>query len=198
MTPDASRPQRRAQRREELLDNTVALIRREGPLVSMDRIAAECGVTKPIIYRYFGDREGLVKEVARKLVAEFTIEMCRALGPATGPRQHLMATMDSFLAVVERETNLYRFINHHTSVERRDLFGRLVAEQFAADMEHRLRDTDVPAGAPRTWGHALVGILHYASDWWTAEPTLTRAELVDQLMAMVWNGLANVGTEGRS
>lgn len=192
----ASPPPRRIQRRNELLDSTVALIRRDGPLVSMDRIAAECGVTKPIIYRYFGDREGLVKEVACRLVVEFGTEMHQALGPVTGPRAHLRATMDAFLTVVERETNLYRFINHHTSAERRDLFGRLVAEQFIAELDRRM--PTAPPGASRTWGYALVGILHYASDWWTEEHTMTRAELVDHLMSLVWNGLANVGLEGRT
>jgi hypothetical protein len=129
-------------------------------------------------------------------VAEFSTEMHQALGPVTGPRQHLRATMDAFVTVVERETNLYRFINHHTSVERRDLFGRLVAEQFIAELDRRLRDT-VPPGASRTWGYALVGILHYASDWWTEERSMTRTELVDHLMSLVWDGLANVGTQGR-
>jgi AcrR family transcriptional regulator len=189
--------QRRAKRRTELLDSTVALIRRDGPLVSMDRIAAESGVTKPIIYRYFGDRESLVKEVACRLVAEFSLEMMQAAGPASGPREHLRATMDAFLTVVERETNLYRFVNHHTSAERRDLFGRLVAEKFIAGLERGTRHVTVPPDAPRTWGYALVGILHYASDWWTDERSMTRAELVDHLMALVWNGLANVGADGR-
>jgi AcrR family transcriptional regulator len=160
--------------------------------VSMDRIATECGVTKPIIYRYFGDRDGLVKEVACRLVAEFATEMHQAIAPTTTARGQLAATMDAFLSVVERETNLYRFINHHTSIERRDLFGRLVAEQFAAGMDHWLQGASVPPAAARTWGYALVGILHFASDWWSGEPTLSRAELVDQLMTLVWDGLGHV------
>lgn len=187
-----SRLVRRTQRRAELLDSTVALIRREGPLVSMDRIAAECGVTKPIIYRYFGDREGLVREVACRLVGEFASEMHNATGNTTSARAHLAATMDAFLSVVERESNLYRFINHHTSIERRDLFGRLVAERFATDFGHWLRGASVPQEAAHTWGYALVGILHFASDWWTGERSLTRADLVDQLMALVWDGLGHV------
>jgi AcrR family transcriptional regulator len=197
MESTVSRPARRAQRRAELLDRTLALIRREGPLVSMDRIAAECGVTKPIIYRYFGDREGLVREVACRLVAEFAVEMHKAVAPTTGPRAQLAATLDAFLSVVERETNLYRFINHHTSIERRDLFGRLVAEQFANEFDHWLRGATVPPGAARTWGYALVGILHFASDWWSDEPTLSRPELVDHLMTLVWDGLGHVPYPGR-
>jgi AcrR family transcriptional regulator len=192
-----TRPQRRAQRRAELLDSTVALIRREGPLVSMDRIAAECGVTKPIIYRYFGDRDGLVKEVACRLVAEIGRELQGVLGPATSTRERLAATMDAFLAVVEKETNLYRFLNHHTSVERRDLFGRLIAEQFTAELEPRLRESALPAAAARPWAYALVGVLHFAGDWWTNERTMSRAELVDHLMVLVWDGLASLSPEPR-
>jgi AcrR family transcriptional regulator len=187
---------RRAERRAELTDRTIELIRRDGPLVSMDRIAAECGVTKPIIYRYFGDREGLVREVACRLVAEFTREMARVSVPPAQAREHLAATMDAYLAVVEREANLYRFINHHTSVERRDLFGRLMAEQFAAALRHRLRHTAVPEAASRTWGYALVGILHNASDWWSDEQAMSRSEVVEHLMTLVWNGLANVPVTG--
>ena len=35
----------------------------------MDQIAAGCGVTKPIIYRHFGDRDGLVMAMAVRFVA---------------------------------------------------------------------------------------------------------------------------------
>jgi AcrR family transcriptional regulator len=188
-------PRRRAERRAELLRTTLALIRREGPRVSMDRIAAESGVTKQIIYRYFGDREGLVREVACCLVAEFSNEMLSATGPGDGPRQRLTATMDAFLAVVERESNLYRFINHYTSVERRDLFGRLLAEQFAAEFERRLSESPVPVEAARPWAYALVGILHFASAWWSGEGDMPRDELVEHLMALVWNGLGNMPAE---
>jgi AcrR family transcriptional regulator len=193
----SSRPVRRAQRRVELLDSTLALIRRDGPFVSMDRIAAECGVTKPIIYRYFGDRQGLVREVSCRLVAMFATEMNHAVTGATTARSHLAATMDAYLAVVERETNLYRFINHHTSIERRDLFGRLLAEQFTAGFDFWLRGSSTPPEAARTWASALVGILHNASDWWAGEHTMTRAELVGHLMALVWDGLGHVPYDDR-
>jgi hypothetical protein len=42
-----------------------------------------------------------------------------------------------------------------------------------------------------------VGILHFASDWWSGEPTLSRAELVDQLMTLVWEGLGHIPYDDR-
>src|SRR6266508_3048551 len=45
----------REERREELLDAAERAIRRIGPQASMEELAAEAGITKPILYSHFGD-----------------------------------------------------------------------------------------------------------------------------------------------
>jgi len=50
---------RRERRREELLDVADRVIQRRGVAVSMDEIASEAGITKPVLYRHFGDKDGL-------------------------------------------------------------------------------------------------------------------------------------------
>ena len=82
--PSAPRPapttsDRRALRRQELLDVAVGVIRDEGPDASMDRIASACGVTKPIIYRHFGDRAGLIEAIGLQFVSGLAM-----LGRETG------------------------------------------------------------------------------------------------------------------
>ena len=47
-------------RREQLLNAADRVVQREGPGASMNAIAAEAGITKPILYRHFGDRNGLI------------------------------------------------------------------------------------------------------------------------------------------
>ncbi|MER3452812.1 MAG: TetR/AcrR family transcriptional regulator, partial [Acidimicrobiia bacterium] len=49
----------RQARAEALLDTAIEVIRREGPACSIDDVAAAVGVTRPVIYRYFGSRDGL-------------------------------------------------------------------------------------------------------------------------------------------
>src|SRR5437763_1568648 len=70
---------RRAERRTELLEAAVRAIRRVGPTVSMDAIAAEAGVTKPIIYRHFGDRVGLASALAEQFGSQLVAELDHAL-----------------------------------------------------------------------------------------------------------------------
>lgn len=55
--------------RAQLVDAAIRIIERYGASVSMDDIAAEAGVSKPKLYRYFGDKAGLNGAVAAKLGA---------------------------------------------------------------------------------------------------------------------------------
>lgn len=45
-------------RRRELLEAAERIVLRDGPDASMNAIAAEAGITKPILYRHFGDKGG--------------------------------------------------------------------------------------------------------------------------------------------
>ncbi len=187
----------RARRREELRDAAIALVRRDGPIVSMDQIAAECGITKPIIYRHFGDREGLILEMAMRFVDEL-IDVLQPLSANQGPvRALLVGAIDAYLALIERDTNLYRFLSDQVGAHR-DLLARLIAEQIAMVIEQRLVQADLPTDGARPWAYGLVGMVHFAGDWWSEDKAITRAELVDRLSLLLWDGLASLDLDGRT
>src|ERR1700743_3297386 len=55
--------QHKVERRNELVDGTLEAIRTRGRDVSMDEIAAEIGVSKTVLYRYFVDKNDLTTAV---------------------------------------------------------------------------------------------------------------------------------------
>ena len=57
----------REARRSELVDATIRAIRRHGPGVGMDDIAAEAGTSKTVVYRHFDDRAGLYRAVVARI-----------------------------------------------------------------------------------------------------------------------------------
>lgn len=59
--------EQRAAQRSELLASAMDSIRARGPELSLDDIAADSGVSKPVIYGHFGDRLGLADAVAVEL-----------------------------------------------------------------------------------------------------------------------------------
>jgi AcrR family transcriptional regulator len=102
-SPTAAETQelRRELRRVELLDAADRVIRRSGPGVSMDEIASEAGVTKPILYRHFGDKDGLYEALAQRYVDELMHELDRD-SKAGDARDRLASRIDAYLSYVER------------------------------------------------------------------------------------------------
>src|SRR5512139_1472828 len=68
--------------RETLLAAAERLIRKRGPDVSLDAIAVEAGVTKPILYRGVGDRDALVHALALRLSARMADQARRLVAEA--------------------------------------------------------------------------------------------------------------------
>ena len=188
------RDTRRLARREELLDAAVEVIRRDGPAVSMESIAAAAGVTKPIVYRHFGDRSGLVAALAKRFSDDLMGALQASLLREAQPRELLVGTIDAFLAFVEKEPNLYRFVVQHDDGGAEEMTGfvRQVAQQVALVMGERLRELGHDSGAAEPWAYGLVGMVHFAGDWWVERRAMPRARLVEYLTALVWDGLASL------
>lgn len=186
----------RESRRRELLDAADRVIRRDGPSASMDTIATEAGITKPILYRHFGDKGELFRLLAERYVEPVMGALLPALSQPAAARTRLWAAIDVYLAFIEAEPQTYRFLMHRALGEQQQAratvsdfilrVGRAVAAAIAVELE-RTGQSDAPAEA---WGHGLVGMVQVAGDWWLQEGTMAREEFVDHLVALAWNGLA--------
>src|SRR2546423_9774671 len=98
----ATLSQRRQARRDELVDAALRSIRELGPDVSMEQIAAEAGVTKPILYRHFGDKDGLCEAVAQNVLGEMMAEMARTLTLTDPAGPHVIArTLDLYFKLAQ-------------------------------------------------------------------------------------------------
>jgi AcrR family transcriptional regulator len=189
---------RRAARRLELLDAADRAVRRDGPAASMDRIAAEAGIAKPILYRYFGDKGGLYKALAERYVAAIVDELRRSWVQRDDPRALIAATIDSYLAFIEREREAYRFLMHRAVAERPEAqatvgeFIRQIANEVALVLGEELRRFGLDSGAAEPWAHGIVGMVHLAGDRWLEHRTMPRAALVDYLVSLLWNGFAGL------
>jgi AcrR family transcriptional regulator len=182
----------KAERREQLLDAAIDVVRSDGPNVSMDQIAAACGVTKPIVYRHFGDRDGLVMAMALRFVSALVGALTPQLARRDDARQLLTSTIDAYLRLIERDTNLYRFLSANEP-DKRDLVASLIAEEVAVVLERYLDAADLDATAAKPWAYGLVGMVHFTGDWWARTKTPKRSVIVDQLTTLLWSGFDGIG-----
>lgn len=177
-------------------------LRAGGADVSMERIANAAGVTKPILYRHFGDREGLVRAMADRFADQLRADITTSLlGPAEDPRDLLRATIDSYLAFVERDPDVYRFIISAALSEagRQDdalgTFIRQIGADVAGVLGERLREAGADSGPAEPWAHGMIGMVHQAGDWWLERRTMPRERLVTYLVDLLWSGLAIYASE---
>lgn len=175
-----------AQRRRDLVESTLRAIRRHGPAVGMDEVAAEAGTSKTVIYRHFGGRTGLYSAVVES-VHEFIWSRLRhhisedTLEPAVLVRE----LTDTYLALVERDPHIYQFVITRplgdSPVEDpvSGITGR-IGNEVAEAFRTWLRTNGLDARAANTWGHGVVGFVWAIADKWiTTGHQRPRADIVD-------------------
>jgi AcrR family transcriptional regulator len=186
----------RASRRQELLDAAHRVIRRDGPAVSMDDVAAEAGITKPILYRHFGNKGGLYKALAERYVWALLTERRRIVQDETDPHLRLRATIDAYLAFVEQDPQVYRFLAQHAFYERPEAqaaltdYIRTLAGDVAAELDEGLKRAGGNRAAAQPWAFGIIGLVQMATDWWLEDRSMSRTEFVDHLTNLLWTGLS--------
>ncbi|HYI46517.1 MAG TPA: TetR/AcrR family transcriptional regulator [Actinomycetota bacterium] len=188
--------EQRAGRRQELLDAAHRVIRRDGPTASMDDVAAEAGITKPILYRHFGNKGGLYKALAERYVWALLTERRRIVQDQTDPHLRLRATIDAYLAFVEQDPQVYRFLAQHAFYERPEAqaaltdYIRTLAGDVAAELDEGLKRAGGNRAAAQPWAFGIIGLVQMATDWWLEDRSMSRAEFVDHLTNLLWTGMS--------
>ncbi|GAA0491343.1 TetR family transcriptional regulator [Streptomyces sp. NPDC046215] len=193
-----------ARRRKELLEAADRVVLRDGPGASMNAIAAEAGITKPILYRHFGDKGGLYRALAARHTDALLDGLRTALDAPAARRDRVESTLDTYLAAIEAQPQVYRFLMHPADEEQSSEKGfdvgrhsapmlRRMGEELAKVIAERV---DLGPGSDelaRAWGHGIVGMMHAAGDWWLRERPFPRAHLVRHLTDLLWGRLASAG-----
>jgi AcrR family transcriptional regulator len=195
MTRDLLRDQRREARRAQLLEDAIEAIREVGPGVTMEQLARRGGVTKPILYRHFRDRDGLVSAIADQFSAQLLASVQSALSSSAEPRALLEGTVDAYLAFIERDPALYRFLlqqvaNPTTGLVQINPLVDTISRQVAVVIGEQLRGLGLDSGGAVPWAYGIVGMVYQAGDWWLDDRTMPRERLTGYLTTLLWGGLS--------
>jgi AcrR family transcriptional regulator len=179
--------------REQLILQVAGQVFAEGGYerASMDRIAELAGVSKPMLYAYFGSKEGLYVAYIERTGGELVQRLVRADRGENGDRPQsgrLRAVIGEFLAFVEEHrdgwTVLFRELNSRQPLAEQvaQLRGQIVGEV------RRMLEGDTAAGgaragltAPASEGvaEAIVGAGEALANWWLRKPDVPRDEIID-------------------
>lgn len=174
------------QRRQELIEAALRAIRLNGPMVGMDEIAHEATTSKPVIYRHFGDRNGLYSAIVDVVSERIWLDLDLADPAKADPREVVRALANTYLKLVEQDPEIYQFVISRPSGECGEpplsgittRIGNRVSELFR---DWLLRNGLDPEPA-NIWGHGVVGFTRaVAARWIVTKFRRPRAEAVDYI-----------------
>ena len=154
----------------------------------MVAIAAEAGITKPVLYRHFGDKGGLYAALADRYTERLLGDLREALQAPGTRRQRVERTIDAYLAAIERMPQVYRFLVHSDEAAPAQSQVRSFTRRLSTLLAEGIgAESGIPGQGVRalTWAHGIVGMVQAAGDWWLESAPCSRAELVDELTALL-------------
>jgi AcrR family transcriptional regulator len=160
---------------------------------SMDEIADASQVSKPLLYAYFGSKEGLYVAYIHRTGRQLLDRLARTPRPEGDTVACLRKAIAEFLAFVEeyRDGWIVLFSEMTASKPLADEVAEL--RNRIADAVREMLDTDLRSHAgPASAGlaHAIVGAGESLANWWLEHPAVPRAEVADWYEAVVQSALA--------
>jgi AcrR family transcriptional regulator len=186
-------------RRDELLAAADRVVQRDGSAASMNLIAAEAGITKPILYRHFGDKGGLYRALAARHTDRLLLRLRAALTTRGGLTARTRATVEAYLAAVEEQPQVYRFLMERAAAEDVDVRGQVLGfvrrfgDELAAGLRAEPTLNPISPARAQVWAHGIAGMVQAAGDWWLDHPDVPREVVADELIALMF-GEFGLGT----
>lgn len=175
----------------------MAAIRRVGPDVSVDELAAEAEVSKPVLYAEFGDKYGIGEAIAVELTQRSERRLIESLaGP--GPLEVtkvLRLGVDEFIDIVSNDPEIYLFIVRSIRTNDRGLLDNALVRALLARFE-LVAGVLAPEADPallRVVAHGTFGFMVASVESWRASQAPPREELVDSLVAVLAGGFHAIG-----
>jgi AcrR family transcriptional regulator len=181
------------ERREQLLVVGRSLFAERGyEATSVEEIAAQAGVSKPVVYEHFGGKEGLYAVVVDREMSTLLSMVTSAL---TGghPRELLEQAALALLDYIESSTDGFRILVRDSPVaQSTGTFASLISDiatqvEDILGVEFAQRGFD-PKLAPM-YAQMLVGMTALTGQWWLEVRSPPKAEVAAHLVNLSWNGL---------
>jgi len=164
---------------------------------SIEEVAQQAGVSKPIVYEHFGAKEGLYAAVVDREMDHLVARVIEGVS-AGSPRERFEAAVLAFLTYAQEEPAGFAVLVRDSptgSAARRGLtrviddLAQRVGDVFRAEFERAGYD---PKVAP-IYANALIGMVTQAGQWWAAEGRRFSLDHVARhVAALGWMGLRHL------
>ena len=174
------------------------VLSKDGPDLPMDAVAAEAGVTKPVLYRYFADKAALVRalgEYASSLLQLRLVPALTAEGPAMA---RIRGAVGAYFAIIDENPELYWLLARHGGADSSPGPGvvarqkEFIATTLTGVYGDYLRTFGLDSGAAEPWAFGITGLVQSTGEWWLDRRSMSRAQVTDYVSQLIWWALTGV------
>lgn len=188
---------------EQTLEAAHSLFAERGyAAVTMEEIAAAVGVTKPLLYNYFGNKERLYIACMERAGDALIATIAEAVGKTENPGDALGAGVRAFFAFLDSDRSAWAVLFDETLPQAGEVFERvaayrgqildLVSASLLAQLPMRRREAaQVEVEALST---ALLGASEALARWWLRTEAISAEQAAELLISTVEPGLRERST----
>jgi len=174
-------------RRELIVDAAERVFAGRDPAnVTLEEVASAAGVSRALVYNYFGDKGGVVAALYFRSFERLDSELAQTLAVGGNGPHRIRAVVECYLRFASENLATWRLIatteaGAHPEVQRarRTRFERM-GEAWGGGAEAHII------------AHAVVGLLESATIGWLEGSTLELESATEVIHRMVWLGLSGV------
>jgi AcrR family transcriptional regulator len=189
---------RAPERRAQLLTVARRVFGRNGfHSVSMDTVAKEAGVTKPILYDHFPSKKDLYLALLDSDLENLQQRVREALDSPIGNRERIRAGFQAYFDFVDEHAEGFQLLMQETvgtDREFRDLV-RKVRDGFLeaiTDLIERESKGLLDRSKAETVALGLIGMVETVAQREPGGPKERRQSAVDTLVQLAWTGITNL------
>jgi AcrR family transcriptional regulator len=186
----------RAERRRQFVEAALRVLESGGTDLQMEAVAAEAGVTKPVLYRYFADKAALVDALAERgsqILLSRLMPAINSDGPALA---RIREAVGAYFAVIDEHPNLYWLLARRPGTDgarasaERD--KELISTTLTAVISDALRRFGLGSGGAEPWAHGITGLVQSTGEWWLRRRSMSRTQVVEYVTVLIWSAFAGV------
>jgi AcrR family transcriptional regulator len=192
------RRMRGPERRKQLLEVARKVFGRRGyHTVTMDAVAREAGVTKPILYDHFPSKRELYLALLEADLETLAARLREALDASSGNRERIRASFQAYFDFVDEHAEGFRLLMQEAvggEREFRDMVARFrdeVLEQVTAVIVRESKG-NLGRGEAEDVALGLVGMAETAAQRNPGGSKANRRRTVDTLVRLAWRGITGL------
>jgi AcrR family transcriptional regulator len=181
----------RESKRDAVLRAAAKLFSERGfSAVSLDEVAADLNVTKPIIYRHFANKDQILFECVRLALGQILAAAADAKKSPGKARDRLMVLMKLYAVIMTEDFGMcvVRTGDHELSETSRTEFRKLkrkIDRVVRSLIQEGVEDGSIAPCDVKMTGFAITGALNWIAKWYTPNGARSAEDVAGSMTALL-------------